>query len=160
MFRHAFFGLTGLSVVAMWEMTRREQVSSWWWLLVLAVVGVGLFDALQRRHSLLRNYPVVGHLRYAFERIRPEIRQYFGESDLDGRPFDRETRSLVYQRAKGDLQTVPFGTKRSLAVPGTEWIQHAMEPASALAQEPRLEVGSETCARPYAASRLNVAPMS
>src|SRR5690606_36762711 len=116
--------------------TRRQQVSFWWLLAMLAVVGLGLFDAFQRRHSLLRNYPVVGHLRYAFEKIRPEIRQYFGESDLDGRPFDRETRSLVYQRAKGDLQTVPFGTKRSLALPGTDWIEHSMEPRTAMADEP------------------------
>ncbi len=135
-------------------------VAKWLWFLVLPLVALAVADVTQRKRSLLRNYPVVGHLRYLLERIRPEVRQYFGESDLDGRPLDRETRSLVYQRAKGELQTVPFGTKRDLSVAGAEWIPHAMAPAPRLDIEPRLRVGGPQCARPYEASRLNIAPMS
>ena len=71
----------------------------------------GLLDILLVKHTILRNYPVIGHLRYMLESIRPEIQQYFVESDKDGMPFSREIRSLVYQKAKGARETVPFGTK-------------------------------------------------
>ncbi len=160
MFRRVFFALVAVAILLMASLVWSGALPAWTWIVMLPVVALGAFDAAQRRHSLLRNYPVVGHLRYALERIRPEIRQYFGESDLDGRPFDRETRSLVYQRAKGDLQSVPFGTKRNLSVAGAEWVPHSMAPRVRLDEEPRVVVGSEDCTRPYAASRLNIAPMS
>ena len=75
-----------------------------------ALFLIGIWDVTQRRHSLLRNYPILGHLRWLFEGIRPEIRQYLVESDLDAVPFSREKRSLVYQRAKDEVDSVPFGT--------------------------------------------------
>src|SRR5689334_12219413 len=80
-------------------------VGSWAWLVlatvVLALLVLGVWDLLQRKHAVLRNYPVVGHLRYLLESIRPELQQYFVERNIEGRPFDRYDRSLIYQRAKG-----------------------------------------------------------
>ena len=78
---------------------------------VFAIVAlVGFSDVIQRRHSILRNYPIAAHLRFLLEEVRPEIRQYFLESDTDGSPFNRNKRSIVYQRAKGQLDKRPFGT--------------------------------------------------
>ena len=82
----------------------------------------------QVKHSINRNFPVLGHLRYFFEFIRPEIYQYFVESDTDGVPFDRDQRSLVYQRAKDVRDTVPFGTKQDVYETGYEWVNHSLAP--------------------------------
>ncbi len=102
MFRLAYLGLLlGLSLVLA-ATPPASGVPLAVWLLGLPVLFVGAHDIIQRRHALLRNYPLVGHFRYVLERVRPEIRQYFGESDIDGVPLDREVRSLVYRRAKGD----------------------------------------------------------
>ena len=79
-----------------------------------SVAALAAHDLLQRKHSVLRNYPVVGHLRYLLEDIRPELQQYFIERNWDGRPFDRDTRSIIYERAKGTLQEQPFGTERDV----------------------------------------------
>src|SRR4051812_24947866 len=75
------------------------------------LIALGLYDTLQTRQTIRRNFPVIGHGRYLMEAIRPEINQYFVESNSDGRPFSREERSVVYQRAKGQLDTLPFGTQ-------------------------------------------------
>ena len=75
----------------------------------LALTLLGVRDLLQTRHSIRRNYPILGHLRFFFEFIRPELRQYIVESDTEARPFSRNQRSVVYQRAKGELDKVPFG---------------------------------------------------
>ena len=60
-------------------------------------------DRVQKKHSILRNYPIMGHLRFIFESIRPEMMQYFIETDTDGRPFNRNERTVVYERAKSCL---------------------------------------------------------
>ncbi|GMV19276.1 MAG: FMN-binding glutamate synthase family protein [Polyangiaceae bacterium] len=160
MFRLAYLGLLlGLSLVLA-ATPPASGVPLAVWLLGLPVLFVGAHDIIQRRHALLRNYPLVGHFRYVLERVRPEIRQYFGESDIDGVPLDREVRSLVYRRAKGDPETVPFGTKRNLAAVGVEWAAHAMYPRPARTEEARVVVGEATSAQPYACSRLNIAAMS
>src|SRR5690349_21933480 len=88
----------------------------WWWLAggLGALALVGLSDLTQRRHSILRNYPIIGHARFLMEEIRPEIQQYFVESNTDGRPFDRVTRDLMYDRAKGNHGEKPFGTQRDV----------------------------------------------
>ena len=97
-----------------------------WALLLYAValplIALGVWDIFQKKHAALRNFPVLGHFRYLLEMIRPEIRQYFIESDTEEKPFSREKRSLVYQRAKGDLDTLPFGTKANVYEGGYEWI--------------------------------------
>jgi len=132
-----------------------------WALVVVApLVGVGIYDLLQREHSLLRIYPVIGHGRRIMESIRPEIQQYFVESDIDGRPLSREFRSVVYQRAKGEVDTLPFGTQRNVMRVGYEWMHHSLAPLPVAESEPRVEVGGPQCDRPYLASRLNVSAMS
>ena len=101
------------------------------WLLVLLFGGLtvlGWRDTLQTQRSVLRNYPVIGHLRFLLEYIRPEIRQYFIESDNEAAPFSRQQRSLVYQRAKGDSDKRPFGTQLDVHATGYEWINHSMAP--------------------------------
>jgi glutamate synthase domain-containing protein 2 len=123
----------------------------------LALVGLG--DRLQTRRSVLRNYPLSGHLRYLLEYIRPEIRQYFIEPDHEAAPFSRQQRSLVYQRAKGDPDKRPFGTQRDVHADGHEWINHSMLPTRLPSHDFRVTIGA-TCARPYSASVFNISAMS
>ena len=132
------------------------------WLLafVLPLIGLGLRDMFQRRRTLLRIYPVVGHLRYLFESIRPEIQQYFVESDTDGQPVSREFRALVYQRAKGELDTRPFGTLFEVFRNGYEWVNHSLAPSHRLDANPRIRFGGSDCSRPYDASPFNISAMS
>jgi glutamate synthase domain-containing protein 2 len=140
---------------------------SWFWPVLLiplalcvALTALGLADMLQTKQAIRRNFPVLGHGRYLLESIRPEINQYFIESDTDGSPIPRNLRSLVYQRAKGALDTVPFGTQLDLYAPGAEWLTHSMIPAPVPHDPPRLLIGEHTCAQPYSASLMNVSAMS
>ncbi|MEX2465430.1 MAG: FMN-binding glutamate synthase family protein [Gemmatimonadota bacterium] len=132
------------------------------WALVIVgpLVVLGLYDSLQTRRAILRNFPLIGRSRYAFEAVRPEIQQYFIERDTDAFPIEREMRTLVYQRSKGELDTQPFGTQREIYRVGYEWAAHALCDTPVLQEEPRLAVGKGACARPYLASRLNIAAMS
>jgi glutamate synthase domain-containing protein 2 len=132
------------------------------WLLipVVPLVLLGLRDMSQRTHAVLRNFPVVGHGRYLLELIRPEINQYFIESNTDGTPFNREDRSVVYQRAKNMIDTLPFGTQLDVYAPGYEWIEHSMRARTPAAEEPRVAIGGPGCTQPYQASHLNVSAMS
>ena len=130
-------------------------------LFFLAVVGLGCRDVLQSAHSVRRNYPVIGHLRYLLEFIRPEIRQYFIESDNEQTPFSRQQRSLVYQRAKSDADNRPFGTQLDVLAAGYEWINHSLTPTSIESEDFRVTIGgSASCVRPYDASILNISAMS
>ncbi|MBK8974524.1 MAG: FMN-binding glutamate synthase family protein [Planctomycetes bacterium] len=141
-------------------------ISSQWppfaWTLVVAVplFALGAWDALQRRHAVLRNFPLIGHFRYLLEMVRPEIQQYFVESDTDGRPFSREIRSVVYQRSKAQLDSRPFGTLHDLYANGTEAILHSIRAKSPPEEEPRVTIGAGRCKQPYSASLLNVSAMS
>jgi glutamate synthase domain-containing protein 2 len=121
---------------------------------------VGIRDRLQRPHAILRNYPVIGHVRYLVEGVRPELRQYLFESDTDGAPFNREQRSVVYQRAKMDLDKRPFGTELDVYGDNFEWLSHSMAPAPVTKTPFRIEVGGPQCAKPYAASVFNISAMS
>ena len=87
-----------------------------------ALAALGVHDVTQRRHSILRNYPILGHGRFMLEKIRPELQQYFIERNYDGRPYDRDTRSSIYERAKGLPDEQAFGTERDVAEPGYEWL--------------------------------------
>ena len=129
-------------------------------LLVGPIVLLGLFDMLQKKQTIRRNFPVIGHARYMMETIRPEIQQYFIENDIGGRPFNREERSLIYQRAKGAVDTLPFGTQRDVYETGYEWINHSMAPVEPKEHEPRVWFGQGRCAKPYSASIFNVSAMS
>jgi glutamate synthase domain-containing protein 2 len=124
----------------------------------LAAIGIG--DLLQTRHSVLRNYPILAHIRFILEEVRPEIRQYFFESETDGTPFSRDRRALVYQRAKMQLDKRPFGTHLPVYKDGFEWMLHSLAPQP-LAKEPfRIAIGGPACTQPYSASVFNISAMS
>ncbi|WUS68413.1 FMN-binding glutamate synthase family protein [Kitasatospora sp. NBC_01246] len=137
--------------------------SPWWWAVagpLLAVALLGVWDLLQRRHSVLRNYPVLGHLRFLMESIRPELQQYFVERNFDGRPFDRDTRSIVYERAKGTDAEEPFGTELDLYAAGREFLVPSMAPCPVPKDAPRVRIGGPDCTQPYDMALLNVSAMS
>src|SRR5688572_11790633 len=116
--------------------------------------------SVQQTHAIIRNYPVIGHLRYFFESIRPEIRQYFFESDLDGKPFNRRQRSIVYQRAKNERQTVAFGMQADANSSGFEWVAHSVYPVNLSNHDLRVWIGNDQCLHPYYASIYNIGAMS
>lgn len=129
---------------------------------VAPLVFIGLLDIVQKQHTIRRNFPIIGNLRYLLEKVRPEIMQYFVETDTEGRPINRLFRSVIYQRAKNVNSTSPFGTQWDVYHPGYEWIDHSIYAANPhdLEQEQRVKVGGPDCAKPYLASRLNVSGMS
>ena len=132
------------------------------WLAVLGALGAitGIRDLCQTRHALLRNYPVIGHLRFLFEWIRPEIRQYFLESDREAVPFSRQQRSLVYQRSKGESDKRPFGTQLDVHQAGYEWINHSLQPTGLPSHDFRVTIGGSRCSQHYSASLFNISAMS
>lgn len=134
----------------------------WYWILCLTLplLLLTILNIRQKKHALLRNFPVVGYLRYFFESFRPEIRQYFFESDLDGKPFNRRQRSIVYQRAKNERQTVAFGMQSDPNAPGFEWVAHSVYPKNLKEDDLRVWVGNHLCSQPYQASIYNIAAMS
>jgi glutamate synthase domain-containing protein 2 len=138
-------------------------VSFWWWtvIILVALAFLGAYDLIQRRHSVLRNYPLIGHFRFMFEAIRPEIQQYFVESNTDGRPFDRVTRDLMYDRSKGNHGEKPFGTQRDVDAVGYEFVAHSLQAKSKPdGAVPKVRVGGPRCTKPYNISMLNVSAMS
>lgn len=134
------------------------------WLWAFAAVGplflLGIYDMFQTKHSIRRLYPVLGHFRYILESVRPEIQQYFVESNTDGSPISREFRSLIYQRAKGARDTRPFGTIFDVNRPGYEWLNHSLQPKHHSDLDPRVKFGGPDCSKPYMASPLNISAMS
>jgi glutamate synthase domain-containing protein 2 len=124
------------------------------------LLALGLVDAFQTRQSIRRNFPIVGNFRYIFEMIRPEINQYFVESNSDGKPFSREERSVVYQRAKHQLDTLPFGTQKDVYSTGYEWINHSILASHVDPKSLRFDIGGPDCKKPYNASILNISAMS
>ena len=123
------------------------------------LVGTGFHDLWQTKRAILRNYPVIGHMRFLLEYIRPEIRQYFIESDNEAAPFSRGQRSLVYQRAKGDSDKRPFGTQLDTHATGHEWMTHSVAPSTVASHDFRITIGPNT-AQPYSASVFNISAMS
>jgi glutamate synthase domain-containing protein 2 len=124
------------------------------------IVLIGLRDAFQKKHTIIRNFPVLGHFRYLLEMVRPEIQQYFIESNTEGRPFNREDRSLIYQRAKKQIDTIPFGTQRDVYQTGYSWVNHSLMAKHVEPEEMRVTIGGESCKQPYSASILNISAMS
>ena len=131
-------------------------------LILLPLVGMGLFDMFQSKRTIRRNFPLVGRMRYLLESIGPATRQYFIETDLDGKPFNRLERSLVYQRSKHENDTTPFGTQLDLYEVGYQWINHSIKaiPFSQVNLNPRVRIGSFQCEKPYEASLYNISAMS
>lgn len=117
-------------------------------------------DVTQTRHAILRNFPVLGRMRYVAESVRPELRQYFVESDQEENPYSREKRSIVYQRSKDVLATLPFGTRRDVYRAGYEWINHSLEPKHPPPEAARLLIGEGRCEQPYDGSIFNISAMS
>ncbi|MEO1334782.1 MAG: glutamate synthase-related protein, partial [Myxococcota bacterium] len=134
--------------------------AAWATVVVLPLTLLGIADMVQTHQSIRRNFPVLGHMRYLLEGIRPEIQQYFIEQNQEGRPFTRELRSLVYQRAKRVRDTVPFGTQRDVYEVGYEWINHSLQARAPDHEAPRVRIGATTCSAPYDASLLNISAMS
>ena len=148
--------VVGASVAAAFS----EPSLLWSWIVLGPLIGLGFFDYFQTSRAILRNFPIMGHGRYLLETIRPEIYQYFVESDTEGVPFDRDQRSLVYQRAKQVRDTVPFGTKVNVYETNYEWANHSLVPLHLAVDDLRIQVGGPDCKQPYSASILNISAMS
>ncbi len=139
---------------------------SYYWSILLFIcillTIVGIYDMVQTKHTLMRNYPVLGRLRWLMEALRPKLYQYFVESDIDGRPINRLDRSIIYQRAKQQNDTMPFGTQLDVYAEGYEWMSHSIAPKDfhKLNHKPTVTVGNKDCKQPYALSVLNVSAMS
>ncbi|MES1181635.1 MAG: FMN-binding glutamate synthase family protein, partial [Flavobacterium sp.] len=131
-------------------------------IIVVPLIYMGFSDILQKRQSIKRNFPLIGRLRYVFEQIRPEIQQYFIESDTDGTPINRNDRAVVYQRAKEQIDSKPFGTQLNVYADGYEWMAHSIQPLDSHKTDhhPRIIFGEQRCSQPYAMSVLNVSAMS
>ena len=148
-------GLVALSVFA-WD--------GFWWAFTIVgpLTALGIYDMFQVKHAVMRNFPILGRSRYILEWFRPKIYQYFIEPDTEGQPFNRINRSIIYQRAKNELDTSPFGTQLDVYSEGYEWMNHsiaALDPHS-LDPDPRIIIGGPDCSQPYSASLLNVSAMS
>jgi glutamate synthase domain-containing protein 2 len=161
-----FFGVTfailavPLIVICFWLFPAHPNLLGLMLIFALLLVCVGLHDLTQQSHAILRNYPIIGHLRFFFEKIRPELRQYFFEGDTDGMPFPRERRAIVYQRAKRQLDKRPFGTQGDVYAEGHEWMLHSIKPMPVEKAPFRVLVGGPHCSQPYSASVLNISAMS
>lgn len=124
------------------------------------LIIVGIYDMVQTKHTILRNFPVIGHLRFMLEGIGPEIRQYFIESDTDGKPLNRNQRAYIYSRAKLQNSNHPFGTEHDLQKENIEWTKHSIYPSKHLDEAPRVRFGGDKCTQPYEASLFNISAMS
>ena len=135
-------------------------IGGFWFLVFTGLSALGLWDLRQSKSSILRNYPVIGHLRFMLEKIRPEMRQYFIESDNEATPFSRSQRSLAYARAKGETDKRPFGTQLDVKADGHEWINHSLAPTQIGSHDFRVTIGGPGCKQPYEASVFNISAMS
>ncbi|MEI6483678.1 MAG: FMN-binding glutamate synthase family protein, partial [Betaproteobacteria bacterium] len=153
-----FIALAGLCFSLL--LTLASGQGYWMCLLFAALSAVGVHDLLQTHHAILRNYPILGHMRFLLEFIRPEIRQYFIESESEAAPFSRAQRSLVYARAKGQSDKRPFGTQLNVDEAGYEWLTHSMAPTTIDSADFRVHVGNTACSQPYDISLFNVSAMS
>ena len=153
-----FIALAGLCFSLL--LTLSSGQGYWMCLLFAALSAVGVHDLLQTQHAILRNYPILGHMRFLLEFIRPEIRQYFIENESEAAPFSRAQRSLVYARAKGQSDKRPFGTQLNVDETGYEWLTHSMAPTTIASADFRVHVGNTACSQPYDISLFNVSAMS
>ncbi|MCF6131833.1 FMN-binding glutamate synthase family protein [Flavobacterium wongokense] len=160
--RKAFvlFAITSLAIIGMLMYVNLKF--SFLLLIIIPLIAMGLYDMFQSKKSIRRNFPLLGRMRYLLESIGPEIRQYFVETDTDGKPFNRLQRSLVYQRSKKENDTMPFGTQLNVYDEGYEWINHSIRAISFsnVNDNPRVRIGSSQCDKPYEASLFNISAMS
>ncbi|MFK8045024.1 MAG: FMN-binding glutamate synthase family protein [Crocinitomicaceae bacterium] len=132
----------------------------YWFILFGPLILVGFYDIIQTKHAILKNFPVIGHLRYILESISPEIQQYFVERRTDGSPIDKNRRAIIYQRAKNLGATHPFGTENNITGEGYEFIVQSLYPAPVPHDEPRIQIGGSECSQPYSCSLYNISAMS
>lgn len=140
-------------------------VSPNWWIVlsILAIpMGMGYVDFFQKKHTIMRNFPVFGRLRWIMEYLRPKMYQYFIESDTDGMPINRIDRSTVYQRSKKEIDSMPFGTQMDVYKEGYEWMMHSIVPANfeKIDHDPKIKIGNKDCTQPYFSSIMNISAMS
>ncbi|MDR6757085.1 glutamate synthase domain-containing protein 2 [Mycoplana sp. BE70] len=159
--RYAIFAFVALLAFA--SIIAASLYSHWMWIfaaLFVALTLVGLRDMRQYKHAILRNYPIIGHMRFILESFRPELRQYLIESDRDEEPFSRQDRGLVYQRAKGVEDKRPFGTIENVYGSGYAWLTHSAAPTEIKTTDFRVRIGGSACKQPYNASLYNISAMS
>jgi glutamate synthase domain-containing protein 2 len=160
--RKAFliFAFTALALIGMLSYVNWKF--SFLLLIFIPIILMGLYDMYQCKKTIRRNFPLLGRMRYLLESLGPEMRQYFIETDLDGKPFNRLQRSIVYQRSKKENDTMPFGTQLDVYNEGYEWINHSIRaiPFSQANDNPRVRIGSSQCEKPYEASLFNISAMS
>ncbi|TGD59678.1 FMN-binding glutamate synthase family protein [Flavobacterium humi] len=154
------FSITVLSITAM--LIYVNWKFSLLLLIFIPLISMGLHDMFQSKQTIKRNFPLLGRMRYLLESIGPEMRQYFVETDTEGKPFNRLQRSLVYQRSKKETDSMPFGTQLNVYEPGYKWINHSIKaiPFSEVNPNPRVAIGSSQCEKPYRASLFNISAMS
>lgn len=134
---------------------------AWWSMIVIGpLILLGAYNLVQTKHTILRNFPIIGYLRYFSEFISPEIQQYFIERRTDGMPLSRNHRSIVYKRAKDVEATHPYGTELDLYSARYEGLKHSIFPAQVAEEAPRVRFGGAHCTQPYDASILNISAMS
>jgi glutamate synthase domain-containing protein 2 len=143
--------------VALWAF---HPLMPWVAIICGALTALGLYDMVQTKHSLRRNYPILANVRFLLEEVRPEIRQYFLESDLDGAPFNRSKRAIVYARAKGQVDKRPFGTQQDVYGESYEWLAHSLVPHDVRDHDFRINIGGAQCRQPYSLSLFNISAMS
>jgi len=160
MYRRWFCILSTLCVAGVLGLGIARPGALWAFLGIGPLVLFGWRDVLQNEHAVMKNWPLIGRFRYVFEAIRPEIQQYFVESNTDGKPFNREFRAVAYQRAKQTLDTAPFGTQQDVYRVGYEWMNHSIVPTPPPHPVPHIRIGGRECSQPYEASYLNTSAMS
>ncbi len=128
--------------------------------IIVALILVGIYDILQTKNTILRNFPIVGHMRFLLQDIAPPIRQYFLETDTDGKPFSRLQRNYVHAKAELTNSKHPFGTEHDLQREDIDWLEHSIYPKPKLKEPPRVLIGGENCKQPYSASLFNISAMS
>lgn len=151
------FGIALLMTLAFFAMLHSIQ---WFIGFMIPLVILWIYDLMQKKHTILRNFPVLGHVRFFLEFLRPEIQQYFIATDESELPYDRETRSLIYERAKNVQDTIPFGTERDILRVGYTWALHSLAPKAHSEVSSRIIVGGPDCQQPYSASLFNISGMS
>jgi len=159
--RSWFFWLcAALSVSTGLALSEGHRWTPWLFTLFTFLSAVGVHDMLQRKSAIKRNYPILSHIRFMFESVRTELRQYLFESDTEEAPFSRQQRSIVYQRAKQELDKRPFGTQGNVYADDYEWINHSLQPAPVASGPFRIRVGGSRCSKPYQAAVFNISAMS
>jgi len=147
-----FVGITGYFFPPFWSA----------FIFLIPLIILGYYDFFQKKHSIMRNYPILGRGRYIMEDLRPKIYQYFIEGETDGAPISRMFRSVIYQRAKLERDTTPFGTQMNVYAEGYEWINHSLNALNHhdINQDPRILIGGKDCSKPYSCSIFNISAMS